>query len=72
MSALPIPSPCNSVCRMDETSGWCRGCARTLDEIASWSRLPDEGKRVVWAQLPARREALRQRGLLVLAGQRRP
>lgn len=72
MTTALVPSPCNSVCRMDETSGWCRGCARTLDEIASWSRLPDDDKRVLWAQLPARREALRQRGLLVLAGQRRP
>lgn len=72
MSALPVPSPCNSVCRMDPASGWCMGCARSLDEIAAWSRTSDDGKRVVWAQLPARREALRQRGLLVLAGQRRP
>ncbi|WP_348752004.1 DUF1289 domain-containing protein [uncultured Aquincola sp.] len=68
MSALPVPSPCNSVCRIDPASGWCMGCARSLDEIAAWSRMGDEGKRVVWAQLPARREALRQRGLLVLTG----
>ena len=26
----PVPSPCTDVCRMDEASGWCEGCARTL------------------------------------------
>ncbi len=52
-----VPSPCVNVCRMDETSGWCHGCLRTLDEIAAWSTLADSGKRAVWKLLPARREA---------------
>lgn len=50
-----VPSPCISVCRMDEATGWCAGCLRTLDEIAGWSRLDDEGKRAVLATLPGRR-----------------
>lgn len=52
----PVPSPCNSVCRMNGRSGLCEGCLRTLDEIASWSRMPDADKRVVWEHL-ARRAA---------------
>ena len=52
-----IPSPCISVCRMSEASGWCEGCFRTLDEIAQWSRLGDADKRSVWA-LIERRAAL--------------
>ena len=40
---------------MDARSGWCEGCLRTIEEITRWSRLDDEAKRVVWAQLPARR-----------------
>ena len=32
--AADLPSPCQSVCVMDEASGWCRGCLRTLPEIA--------------------------------------
>lgn len=40
---------------MDAATGLCAGCLRTLDEIAHWSRLPDELKRAVWAELPARR-----------------
>ena len=57
-STPPIPSPCNSICRMDAASGWCLGCARTLPEIAAWAGLGDEDKQGVWAQLPARRRAL--------------
>ena len=54
MSA-PVASPCVNVCKMDEASGWCTGCLRTLDEIAWWSQLDDEDKRAVWQQLPQRR-----------------
>lgn len=54
----PVASPCVNVCEMDATSGYCRGCARTLDEIAAWSRLDDHAKRAVWKQLPARRAHL--------------
>ena len=31
-------SPCVNICQMDEISGLCRGCFRTLDEIHSWRR----------------------------------
>ena len=47
-------SPCINVCRMDEATGWCEGCLRTLPEIGSWSRATDEEKRQVWAQMPER------------------
>jgi predicted Fe-S protein YdhL (DUF1289 family) len=43
-----VPSPCISVCRMDPVSELCEGCFRTLDEIAGWARMEDEGKRKVW------------------------
>jgi uncharacterized protein len=46
------------VCRIDEHSGWCEGCLRTLDEIAEWSVMDDRAKRAVWKLLPQRREAL--------------
>lgn len=54
-AAGPVPSPCINVCTMDAASGLCRGCRRTIDEIAAWSTLDDEGKRAVW-QLIAQRE----------------
>ncbi len=31
-----IKSPCISVCAMDDLSGLCLGCYRTLDEIKDW------------------------------------
>ncbi len=55
----PVPSPCINVCRMDARTGWCTGCLRTIEEITAWSRLDDDGKRSIWALLPARREAAR-------------
>ena len=32
----------------------CDGCFRTLDEIAAWSGMDDDGKRVVWQRLVQR------------------
>lgn len=43
---------------MDEASGWCRGCLRTIDEIASWAAMDDEHRRAVWRELGGRRLAL--------------
>lgn len=51
-----IPSPCVSVCRMHAPTGWCEGCMRTIDEIAAWSTMTDMEKRMVWKQLPGRRD----------------
>ena len=53
----PVPSPCNSICTIDQVTGFCAGCFRTLDEVAAWSVLDDREKRAVWAALPGRRAA---------------
>ena len=53
-TASPVPSPCVQICLIDEYTGICHGCRRTLDEIAAWSRLGDADKRLVWQQLPGR------------------
>jgi len=53
----PVPSPCNSICTIDQVTGCCAGCFRTLDEIAMWSVLDDAEKRAVWRALPSRRAA---------------
>ncbi len=55
---MGLPSPCVNVCRMHAGSGWCEGCARTLEEIAAWGSLPDEAKLRVWRLLPERRARL--------------
>ena len=56
-SGTAVPSPCISVCRIDPATGWCEGCYRTIDEIARWSSLDDDGKLGVWAELKRRRPA---------------
>ncbi len=51
-----VPSPCVSVCRMDDQRRYCLGCLRTIDEIAGWSRMDDTAKRNVWALIEQRLE----------------
>jgi predicted Fe-S protein YdhL (DUF1289 family) len=50
-----LASPCIGICRMHPTLGWCEGCHRTLDEIASWSGLSEPERQQVWRLLPLRR-----------------
>ncbi|MBK8015401.1 MAG: DUF1289 domain-containing protein [Betaproteobacteria bacterium] len=50
-----MPSPCIKVCVMDDATGLCRGCQRTLDEIAGWSSYTADERQAVLARLPARR-----------------
>ena len=54
-----VVSPCISVCRMQEATGWCEGCLRTLDEIATWGQLDDAAKRAILLRLRPRRQARR-------------
>jgi predicted Fe-S protein YdhL (DUF1289 family) len=56
-SIVPIfqrHSPCIGVCRLDEASGLCLGCARTSAEIAGWSSMGEDGRDAIWVQLPER------------------
>jgi predicted Fe-S protein YdhL (DUF1289 family) len=59
--ALAVPenvsSPCVSVCVMDAQSGLCRGCWRTIAEIAAWSGSGDDSKRQVWQHILLRIQA---------------
>ncbi len=49
-----VPSPCISVCQIDDASGLCIGCRRSLDEIRDWPILTAEEKRALLARLPGR------------------
>lgn len=57
-------SPCIGVCVIDEVSGLCEGCLRTLEEIAIWGSSTDAQRRQVLARIDARRrvDAPRQAG----------
>lgn len=51
---LAVKSPCLSICEMG-TDGLCRGCFRTLDEIAAWGVMDDLRRLQVLQSLEARR-----------------
>ena len=53
-SAQNVPSPCISVCRMNEQSGWCEGCYRTVEELRQWGGASEQTRRAVWARIEQR------------------
>jgi predicted Fe-S protein YdhL (DUF1289 family) len=55
-----IESPCVKLCVLHPQAKLCMGCLRTGEEIAAWSRLDPERRRVIMAELPARAPALRE------------
>jgi predicted Fe-S protein YdhL (DUF1289 family) len=42
---------------MDAQTGFCRGCLRSIDEIADWGLASESRKRQVWIALEQRRLA---------------
>jgi predicted Fe-S protein YdhL (DUF1289 family) len=56
-----VPSPCIDVCVIDPGTGWCRGCLRTLDEVAGWTAFTDAEKQAVLDRLDERRLAAQAR-----------
>ena len=56
--AADIASPCVNICRMDEASGACRGCFRTLDEIAEWAEADAHRRIAILAAVDKRRREL--------------
>ena len=52
----PTPiSPCIGICIMDPRTRQCRGCLRTVEEIAGWYEASADEKRALLAVLAARR-----------------
>ncbi len=58
---MKTESPCVDVCEMDPDSGLCRGCFRTIHEIAAWSRMTGDEKDKVWPLLKERRDFVERR-----------
>jgi uncharacterized protein len=57
-SAVPMPaSPCLGICLMDPGTRTCRGCLRTIEEIAGWYSASNAEKRAILKRLDARRAA---------------
>ncbi|MBV8665140.1 MAG: DUF1289 domain-containing protein [Burkholderiaceae bacterium] len=52
------PSPCINICTMDQGTGFCQGCLRTIDEIVQWGTASESYKRAVWVEIRERETAL--------------
>jgi predicted Fe-S protein YdhL (DUF1289 family) len=52
---MNIDSPCINLCQLDD-SHICRGCFRSLAEIARWTKMSDAEKAQINLRLAALRE----------------
>ena len=50
-------SPCLGICLMDPRTRTCRGCLRTIEEIAGWYTANNAEKRSILGRLQERRVA---------------
>ena len=55
-----MESPCVKICTYDPDSGLCRGCGRSLEEIADWYCMSDAQRHAVMEKLPDRLKAVAQ------------
>ena len=56
-----VQSPCVKICLVHPEARICIGCHRTPDEITMWSRMSDDERRAVLAELPGRAGLLARR-----------
>ena len=54
-----METPCNRVCVIAADSGLCRGCWRSIEEIARWSEMTDQERGKILRGLPERRKQAR-------------
>jgi predicted Fe-S protein YdhL (DUF1289 family) len=57
MEEAGLESPCVRDCRVDQVTGYCVGCFRTLREISRWARYTPAEQRRVLALVDDRRAA---------------
>ena len=50
-----VPSPCISVCQVDNATGQCIGCYRTIDEIRDWPIMTADEKTDVLGRIATRK-----------------
>jgi predicted Fe-S protein YdhL (DUF1289 family) len=56
-----IETPCEQICIVDQPSGLCRGCGRSLAEIERWTAYSDGERSRIMNELPRRLEAMNAR-----------
>ena len=55
MEEAALESPCVRDCRIDQVTGYCVGCLRTIDEIRDWIIMMPAEREAVLKQLGQRR-----------------
>ncbi|MFD0857436.1 DUF1289 domain-containing protein [Roseovarius aquimarinus] len=56
-----IDSPCIRVCVVHPEARICTGCLRSIDEITRWSKMTNDERAGIMAELPGRAGLLRKR-----------
>ncbi len=56
--APEIESPCKLICELDLESSLCKGCGRSREEIAMWTRYSPAMRAFVMTELDERLEKL--------------
>ena len=51
-----VPSPCRSLCRLDEDD-LCTGCGRSRDDIRRWTSMTDDERLACVARAARQRQA---------------
>jgi len=54
-----VASPCVKVCVLDPETGLCRGCLRSVEEIADWLEMTADEKRATLERVDERKRASR-------------
>jgi predicted Fe-S protein YdhL (DUF1289 family) len=58
---VAIETPCEQICIVDQPSGLCRGCGRSLAEIGRWATYSDGERSRIMDELPRRLETMNAR-----------
>jgi predicted Fe-S protein YdhL (DUF1289 family) len=56
-----VDSPCIKICVIHPAARLCTGCLRSIDEITAWSKMSQDTRRAIMAELPERRSQLAKR-----------
>jgi uncharacterized protein len=51
-----LETPCVNICLLDDATGLCAGCGRSIEEIVRWTAMSDKERRDIMASLPRRAE----------------
>ena len=52
---MGVPSPCISICAINEETDLCKGCFRHIDEVSGWLYFTDDQKREVLKKIEERK-----------------